>query len=209
MAFEFVKATQDPRFLIAPATVRNTGPDKLVYGPQVGSVDGEVAVGGQATFNSTKVVRSPSKAILAVTWPDPVVAGAQGPPGPQGPQGPPGNPGSQGPASGPQEVIPLGNISGNVPLDLQGKMSVLFTAMLTGNVTLSYVGAGLTTPGQWAELRTTQGAGGPYTITFPAGRWPDGAPGQVTQVGGAIDRFGFQYVGPLTFDWFPVAPALA
>lgn len=121
-------------------------------------------------------------------WAVLALEGAQGPQGPQGTQGPQGvqgiqgvkgdtgNTGPQGPAGADGHILnvsDLGSITGSITVDLSS--GHVFTATLTGDITLAWSGLPATGTMTDRVLILTQDATGGHTITWPSGtKWPGG-----------------------------------
>lgn len=155
-----------------------------------------------------------------VGWAVLALEGAQGPQGAQGIQGPQGDTGATG-AQGPKgdkgdtgatgatgadghilSVSDLGSITGSITVDLSSAQ--VFTATLTGNVTLGW--SGLPTAGTMTDrvLILTQDATGGRTITWPSGtKWPGGlayttdTASAETAVGLLVDSTGATHAFPV------------
>lgn len=104
------------------------------------------------------------------------LVGPKGDTGPQGPKGDTGDTGATGPAGADGHILDvsdLGSITGSITVDLSS--AHVFTATLTGDVTLAW--SGLPAAGTMTDrvLILTQDATGGHTITWPSGtKWPGG-----------------------------------
>lgn len=155
----------------------DTGPQGPAGADGADGADGEaatIAVGTTTTGAAgTNADVSNSGTSSAAVFDFTIPRGDKGATGDQGPKGDTGDTGPAGADGHILDVSDLGSITGSITVDLSS--AHVFTATLTGDVTLAW--SGLPSAGTMTDrvLILTQDATGNRTITWPTGtKWPGG-----------------------------------